>query len=127
MRSVDELYRGKHVRVFALDAERARARLEECARALLRGDPEVEEVRLFGSLARGEAHPGSDADLLVVLRTSRLPFLDRGAEVLRHFAGAGIGCDVLAYTRDEIERMRAEGNPLIRAIDAESVSLAVRA
>jgi predicted nucleotidyltransferase len=126
LRSVDERYRGKSVRVFALDAARVRARLEECARALVRDDPYVEEVRLFGSLARGEAHPGSDADLLVVLRASRLPFLERGADVLRHFARAGIGCDVFAYTRDEIERMRAEGNRLIRAVDAESVILAAR-
>ncbi len=126
MSFVDERYRGSQVRVFALDAERARARLAECARELLSAAPDVEEVRLFGSLARGDAHPGSDADLLIVLRESRLPFLDRGAELLRHFAGVGIGCDVLAYTRDEIERMRAEGNRLICTADREGVVLAER-
>ncbi len=124
MRFVEERYRGKNVRVFALDRERVRARLEDCARALVAENPDVLEVRLFGSVARGEAHPGSDADLFIVLRGSRLGFLDRGAELLRHFTGVGIGCDILAYTRDEIERMRAEGNRLIRMADAEGVVLA---
>lgn len=34
------------------------------------GDPEVAEIWLFGSRARGEAGPSSDLDLLLVLRGS---------------------------------------------------------
>ena len=33
-------------------------------------DPEVERMVLFGSRARGDARPGSDLDLLVILRGS---------------------------------------------------------
>ncbi len=127
MRSVVESYRGRVVRVFSLDREAVRERLAERARALLAADADVLEVRLFGSLARGDAHPGSDADLLVVLGRSTRPFLERSAVLSRHFSGAGIGCDVLAYTRDEIERMRAEDNRLMRAAEVDGVILARRA
>jgi predicted nucleotidyltransferase len=33
-------------------------------------DPEVERMVLFGSRARGDARPGSDLDLLLILRGS---------------------------------------------------------
>ena len=36
----------------------------------LRLDPDVQEIRLFGSLARGEARSGSDLDLLLILKGS---------------------------------------------------------
>ena len=39
--------------------------------------PEIAEIRLFGSLARGTANPYADADLLVVLDATDLPFRDR--------------------------------------------------
>ena len=38
---------------------------------------EIERIVLFGSLARGDAVPGSDADLLLVRERSGTPFLQR--------------------------------------------------
>lgn len=123
MRSVVEKFRGKSVRVFALDGDAVRARLAERARALQAADPQVLEVRLFGSLARDDARPGSDADLLIVLRESRLPFLERAVSLARHFAGVGVGCDVLAYTEAELRGMREEGNAFVRAADRDGITL----
>ena len=40
------------------------------ALAALGRDPEVERIVLFGSRARGDARPGSDLDLLLILRGS---------------------------------------------------------
>jgi predicted nucleotidyltransferase len=114
------------VRVFRLDHRAVLARLEEGARRLLAEHPQASEVWLFGSLARGEAGPGSDADLLVVLESSALPFLERSAILARHFEGAGVGCDVLAYTRAELESLRREGALLPRRVEAEGRALAHR-
>ena len=50
---------------------------------------------LFGSLARAEAVPGSDADILIVLASSDLPFPERSVYYQPEFCG--IGADVLAY------------------------------
>ena len=57
------------VKVFWLDRERLLQALEEKAAELLATFPEVLAVVLFGSLARGEARPRSDVDLLVAFAT----------------------------------------------------------
>jgi predicted nucleotidyltransferase len=102
------------------------ARLAEGARKMLAERAEVVEVRLFGSLARGDARPGSDADLLVVLRETPVPFLDRSPLLSPYLKEAGVGCDIFAYTETELERLRSEGNTLVRAADAEGIFLARR-
>ena len=55
--------------MFWLDRERLLQALEEKAAELLATFPEVLAVVLFGSLARGEARPRSDVDLLVAFAT----------------------------------------------------------
>ncbi len=65
-----------------------------------------ERIYLFGSVARGDAGPDSDYDLLVVVpdgaplerRRSRLAY-----EVLR---GTGVAADVLVCTHSYFERRR---------------------
>lgn len=99
------------MRVFRLKREAILSALEAAARRLVAERPEVLEVRLFGSLARGDAGPGSDADILIVLSETERPFLERIPDYARALAGAGIGCDVLPYTRTELARLRhAEGS-----------------
>jgi len=44
--------------------------------------PEIEEIRVFGSLVKGTAVPGSDVDLLIILSASERPFPERIAEYL---------------------------------------------
>lgn len=124
--SVDESYRGRHVRVFRLDRERVRALLAEKASALLAARPDAIEVRLFGSLARGDAAPGSDADLWVLLRDGALPFLERGVDLSRFFEGVGIGCDLLAYTEAEWAEMRRAQRRLVEVVEREGLVLASR-
>lgn len=77
--------------------------LSRLARELARARPEVEDVVLFGSLASGRARPGSDADLLVIVRESPERFLDRMLTYGPYFRAAPIACEVLPYTRAEVE------------------------
>ena len=87
--------------------------VEAHARALAVRFPEIEEIRVFGSLVKGTAVPGSDVDLLIILSASDRPFLDR---IPAYLPGAfPCGVDVFPYTRAEIERMVTEGNSLIAA------------
>ena len=126
MKSVEECYRGRNVRVFRLDREGVIGRLRERARDLLERRADVVEVRLFGSLARGEAHPGSDADLFVVLRDGAGPFLDRLTPLARMFEGIGVGCDVIAFTESEARVSRIRGDAFSRAVFEEGQVLATR-
>lgn len=57
---------------------------------------------------------------------SQLPFLERSSHYARAFGGAGVGCDVFAYTLAELEEMRRDGNGLIRSADSEGLLLARR-
>lgn len=88
------------VQIFWLDRAAARAAVAEAVRRLAAARPEIERVVLFGSLSRGDAAPGSDADLLVVLSHSDQPFLAR----VRYYQPeeCGIGVDVFPYTREEL-------------------------
>lgn len=126
MRSVEECYRGRNVRVFRLDQTAVMARLRERARGVLEQRPDVVEVRLFGSLARGDAGPGSDADLFVVVRDGAGPFLDRLGDLAREFGGVGVGCDVIAFTESETHALRGRGDAFSRAVFDEGVPLAAR-
>jgi predicted nucleotidyltransferase len=127
LQSVEECYRGSNVRVFRLDVEGTISRLRARARAVVEGRPDVVEVRLFGSLARGHAHPGSDADLFVVVRDGAPPFLDRLGGLTLEFGGLGVGCDVIAFTESETRALRDRADAFARAVFEEGVSLARRA
>ena len=126
MKSVEECYRGRNVRVFRLDQEGVIGRLRERARDLLEQRADVVEVRLFGSLARGDAHPGSDADLFIVLRDGAGSFLDRLVPLARMFEGVGVGCDVIAFTESEGRASRIRGDAFSRAVFDEGMVLATR-
>ena len=126
LKSVEEFYRGRNVRVFRLDQEGTIARLRERARDLLEHRADVLEVRLFGSLARGDAHPGSDADLFIVLRDGAGSFLDRLVPLARMFEGVGVGCDVIAFTESEARAARGRRDAFARALFDEGVVLATR-
>lgn len=96
------------VRVFWLDREGALQNVQKATKELIRRHPEIERVILFGSLARGDAVPGSDADLLLILRECELSFRERSVQYRP--AGVDMGVDVFAYTRGELEEMLRAGN-----------------
>lgn len=108
--------------MFWLDRAETLKRLRSSIKALRERYPEIEKVVLFGSLARGDAVPGSDADLLVVLRESCLPFWDRS--VIYHPEGAGLGVDVVAYTHQELEDRVAADDPFVHRALHEGLVLA---
>ena len=85
LRSVEECYRGRDVRVFRLDQAAVMARLRERAQAVLQRRADVIAIKLFGSLARDQGRPGSDADLFVVVRDGAGTFLDRIAGLAGNF------------------------------------------
>jgi predicted nucleotidyltransferase len=67
----------------------------------------AERVILFGSRARDDHEPWSDADLIVVMPSS-LPFVERIVDVYRRVQPR-ITMDMLVYTPEEF----AAGNPVI--------------
>jgi len=95
------------------------------AEDLVRTVPEVLGVLLFGSLARNDHAPGSDADLIVVVRRSSLPPEQRPASLpsLR----AGVPADITVYTVEELEQFLVDGPPFVRRALSEGRWLATAA
>ncbi|MEN3009614.1 MAG: nucleotidyltransferase domain-containing protein [Candidatus Bipolaricaulaceae bacterium] len=66
-------------------------------------------VILFGSLARGDIHEGSDVDLMVIADFQE-PFLDRIKLLLDLNDGIGLPLEPVGYTPEEFQEMVAKGN-----------------
>ena len=73
--------------------------------------PELEQVILFGSFARGDYFPGNDVDVLLILGQSDQPFLSR----IRKFLPIqfSVGIDIFPYTTDEVKRIRKDSHSLV--------------
>ena len=99
------------VKIAYFDSARVRRALDDYLREVTVRHPQIDEVVLFGSLVAGTPVPGSDIDLLLVLSASDRPFRDRIPLFLP--SGFPVGMDVFPYTREEIERMKREGNPFV--------------
>jgi len=67
---------------------------------------------LFGSRATGTAAPESDIDVIVVQPTDA-PFPVRPLSYMPAILAAGGAVDVLVYTPDEFEAMKAEERPFL--------------
>lgn len=105
------------VKVIYYNRDRVAKALAQTLQELAGRHPEVEEVVLFGSFVRGDAVPGSDVDMLLILRDSPDDFLKRIPTYLPTTVPGGV--DLFPYTRQEIERMTSEGNPFLRRALAE--------
>jgi len=95
--------------------------IDELRRRLAPHIRRATRVVAFGSVARGETDQWSDLDLLIVADTTR-PFLER----FKDFAGiydVWPRVDLLIYTPAELDRMIAEGNPLVLRALSEGIVL----
>ena len=109
------------VTVIYLDRDEVIEKTRAAVGALACERAEIERVVLFGSMARGDAVPGSDVDLLMVLSESRFPFLDRSVEYKP--SGIPVAVDVFAYTEDEIQKMTRDGHMLLKQALSEGMTV----
>lgn len=109
------------VRIIWLDQEAVFEQLRQAVKKLADEFQEIEQIVLFGSLARGDAVPGSDADLLIILSESDLQFLGRIPRYTPSYCG--IGVEVFPYTSAEAQKMLTENNHLIKRALAEGIEL----
>lgn len=62
-----------------------------------------ERICLFGSVARGEAGPDSDYDIMVVVPDDAAPELRRSRAAYVALWGTGVACDVLVWTASQFD------------------------
>ncbi len=112
------------VSVRFLDKDRTVVALRDLAARIGAAHPEVYEIRLFGSLARGERNPYADADLLIVLDECDLPPRDRPPRYKP--VAAPVPTDLVVCTTAELQREVAAGNAFVQRILGESLVLYAR-
>ena len=78
-----------------------------------------EAIYLFGSVARGAGGPGSDYDLLVVVKASDLPTYQRNKRAFRVLCGVGAAKDVIVLTRDQFDRKLKVASSLAATVARE--------
>jgi predicted nucleotidyltransferase len=79
----------------------------------------AEQIYLFGSQARGQAGPGSDYDLLVVVPKSDLTRYQREALSYDLLWGLATPVDVIVLTRAEFTRTAQVRTSLAASVKAE--------
>lgn len=119
-----QLESSSSARVRYLDRQKAVSKLTECASKVVDENPSVKKVLLFGSLARGDYTPHSDADVIVILYEDDRRIVDRIPEFLKAFLPAPVPVDVFPYTEAELDRMLQQGNSFIQRAMREALTLA---
>jgi uncharacterized protein len=109
------------VKVFYADKAKVIGEIKTWARSLKNKYPEIEKIGLFGSYATDTYHPGSDADIIIVLKQSDKAFLDRIEQFIPE--SLSVGVDVFPYTEREISAMRSERNQWIGRVFKELIWL----
>lgn len=111
------------VRIISINRNEVLARLRAIARRIREARPEVAEVRVFGSLARGDQVGSSDVDVLIVLRE---PLPGDPIEQIRAFTAyfeLPLGVDILVYTQERLAQQVQAGDAFARKMWRESVVL----
>ncbi len=87
------------VKAFWLERDELLQQLEQIAQGALRAFPEICEIRLFGSLARGEQSGMSDVDLLILTEKHAENPIERVRPYFFYFAQRlGMAVDVLVVS-----------------------------
>lgn len=108
-------------RLWKINREEVISKLEEWAKKLSAEREDVLAVVLFGSLARGDFTAKSDADLVIILKTSDKEFKDRIPDFIPR--GVGISIDVFPYTLEEASKMASESLGVIGIALKEGIIL----
>jgi predicted nucleotidyltransferase len=111
------------VRIIFLNREKNLAELHQIATRIKQIHPDVIEIRLFGSLARGDNTGMSDIDVLILLEhTTESDPHKRIMKYLPYFE-LDRGVDLLVYTRAELNSRLTAGDHFLRRVWSESVIL----
>ena len=95
------------VKAISLNREVVIRRLKEIAEEASRVFPAIVEVRLFGSLAKGEETGISDADLLIITEGEKENPVERMKPYFSFFSDRlDIGIDMIVATKQEADSLK---------------------
>ena len=104
------------VKVFWLEQEQLVEEIYKVASEIGEANENVLKIILFGSLAERRGVPGSDADILIILKTDDKPFMDRIAEWSERFL-IDFPVEIFPYTKKELN------NPIVQEAVKRGITL----
>jgi predicted nucleotidyltransferase len=111
------------VEIISIDRDKVLEALRRVARRVRAQHPEVVDVRVFGSLARGDQVGTSDVDVLIVLEGGES---DDPIEQIRRFYpyfDLPVGVDLVVMTRERWARRLQDGDVFAERVNGESLAL----
>ncbi|ADL07298.1 nucleotidyltransferase domain-containing protein [Thermosediminibacter oceani] len=93
--------------------------LLEWVKEITQNRNDIVKIGYFGSYARGDWGVGSDLDIIIIVKKSDIPFNNRSAEW--DTKGIPIPVDLLVYTVEEYENMKAMNSGFSKSIEKEVV------
>lgn len=84
----------------------------------------IHHMVLYGSKARGDSHPDSDLDVLLIVR-NEAGALRRALRRLGYDLAVAFNTvpSILVYTQEEWERRKHSGSPFREAVERDAVSV----
>ena len=112
------------VKIISIDRQGLLVTLKQIAQKIRAEHPEVEGVRVFGSIARGDQVGTSDVDVLIVLNevAPKKEPLD-WIRLFYPYFDLPLGVDLLVYPEAELTRRLQAGDAFFNRIWAESLRL----
>jgi predicted nucleotidyltransferase len=95
------------VKVFWLEQEKVIEELYKVASRIGEEDVNILRIILFGSLAEKRGIPGSDADILIILKREDKPFIDRITKWSEKFP-LNFPVEIFPYTKKELNNPLAQ-------------------
>lgn len=111
------------VKIISINRNEVLARLRAAARRLRAEQPEVVEVRVFGSIARGDQIGTSDVDVLVLFRKQVWTDPIAQIQALYAYFDLPLGVDILVYSEEQLARRLQAGDAFTRKMWQESLVL----
>lgn len=110
------------VKILSVDYPVLKRSLEESASRIREEDKSVLKILLFGSFARGNYTPLSDVDILIVVESTAMPFLNR-KETYSCYFPIPFDINILVYTADKLRSMTDSGNLFLKSVLQHAVEL----
>ena len=108
-----------HVLMNCVDTAATNIVMRMISQEILPRHPELIRLGYFGSYARGDWGVGSDIDLLAIVGSQTAPFERRS--LTWDLSSLPVAADLLVFSRDEWDRMQAEGRLFARRLCEETV------
>jgi len=84
----------------------------------------VERMVIYGSKARGDDHPDSDLDVLLIVKNEAAHLKRQLRRIGYELAATSDAVpSILAYTQDEWETRRKNGSPFQQAVERDALAI----